>query len=60
VFSSRYLCVQGVQSLIPQCPVPVEPFIDLRERLGTETVDPPLRVLPNVDQACFPQDSQVA
>jgi hypothetical protein len=51
--------VQGVQPLFPQGPVLVQPFIDLSERLGAKTVDPPLRLLANVDESRLPQHSQM-
>jgi hypothetical protein len=59
VFPSGYLGVQGVQPLLPQGPVPAQPVIDLGERLGTKTVDPPLRLLADLDQPCLPQHPQV-
>jgi hypothetical protein len=58
-FSAGYLGVQGVQPLFPQGPVLVQPFIDLSERLGAKTVDPPLRLLANVDESRLPQHSQM-
>src|ERR1700735_3145815 len=45
VFAPGHLGVQGVHPLLPQGPVPPQPFIALGERLGAKTVDPPLRLL---------------
>ena len=58
-FPAGYLGVQGVQPLLPQGPVPAQPFIDLGERLGAKTVDPPLRLLAGLDQPRLPQHPQV-
>ena len=52
--------MQGVQPLLPHGPVPGQPFIDLGEWLGPETIDPPLRFLANLDEPSFPQHSQVS
>jgi hypothetical protein len=51
--------VQGIKSLLPQGPVLGQPFIDLGQRFGAKTVDPPLRVLADVDQPRLSQDPQV-
>src|SRR5262249_54546123 len=59
-FSPGYLGVQGVQPLFPQGPVAAQPFIDLGERLRAEAVDPPLRLLADLDQSSFPQHPQVS
>ncbi len=59
MFPPGHLGVQGIQSLFPQGPVPVQPFIDLGERLEAETVDPPLRLLAHLDQPRLAQYSQV-
>src|SRR5690349_21767120 len=58
-FASGYLGVQGVQPLPPQGPVSSQPVIDLSERLGAKTVDPPLRLLVDLDQSRLPQHAQV-
>jgi len=42
--------VQGVKPVLPQGPVAAQPVIDLGQRLGAQTVDPPLRLLADVDQ----------
>ena len=47
-------------TLLRQRPVRAKPLIDFCERCGAKTVDPPLRLLPGIDQPCFPQHSQVA
>jgi hypothetical protein len=51
--------VQGIQPLLPQGPVPVQPFLDLGERLGAKTADPPLRLLADLDEPGLPQHPQV-
>lgn len=51
---------KGVQPLLPQGPVRVQPFIDLGEWLGTKTVNPPLRLLANLNQPDLAQDPQVS
>jgi hypothetical protein len=43
--------VQGIQPLLPQGPVPAQPFVDLAERLKAKAVDPPLRLLADLDQS---------
>src|ERR1035438_8182956 len=58
-FPPGHLGGQGIQPLLPQGPVPAQPFIDLGERLGTETVDPPLRLLADLDKPRLPQNPQV-
>jgi hypothetical protein len=52
-FPPGYLGVQGVQPLFPKDPVSAQPLVDLGERLRAEAVDPPLRVLANLDQPCL-------
>src|SRR6266496_6113437 len=52
-FPPDYLGVQGVQSQLPQGPVPAQPFIDLGERLEAEAIDPPLRFLADLDEPCL-------
>jgi integrase len=51
--------VQGIQPLLPQGPVPAQPFIDLGERLGAKTADPPLRLLAGLDEPRLTQYPQV-
>src|SRR5215469_7351197 len=58
-FSPGDLGVQGIQPLLPQGPVPAQPSIDLGERLGAKTVDPPLRLLADLDKPRLPQHPQV-
>jgi hypothetical protein len=53
-FLPGHLGVQGIQPLLPQGPIPAQPFINLGERLGAEAVDPPLRLLADLDQPRLP------
>jgi hypothetical protein len=57
-FAPVHLGVQGKQPLLPQGPVPAQPFIDLGERLKAKTVDPPLRLLADLDKPRLPQHPQ--
>ena len=57
--SPGHLGVQGIQPLLPQGPVPAQPVIDLGEWLGAKAVDPPLRLLADLDQPRLPQHPQV-
>jgi hypothetical protein len=59
VFPPGHLGVQGIKPLLPQGPVPAQSFIDLGERLGAKTVDPPLRPLADLDKPGLPQHPQV-
>jgi hypothetical protein len=59
VFSSRDLGVQGTQPLLPQGPVPTQPFIELGKCLRAQAVDAPLRLLADLDQPRLPQHPQV-
>ena len=54
-----HLGVQGIQPVLPQGPVLAQPFIDLGERLGAKTVNPPLRLLADLDQPRLPQHPQM-
>jgi hypothetical protein len=58
--SAVHLGTQGIQPLPPQGPVPAQPFIDLGEWIEAKTVDPPLRLLADLDQPRFPQHPQLA
>ena len=51
--------MQGIQPLLPQGPVPAQPFIDVGQRLGAKSVDPPLRLLANLDEPRLPQHPQM-
>jgi hypothetical protein len=42
--------VPGIEPLLPQGPVPAQPFIDLGERLGAKNADPPLRLLADLER----------
>src|SRR5258708_25442448 len=59
-FSSGYLGAQGAKPLLPQNPIPAQPFIDLGQRLRAKTVDSPLRVLANLDKPRLPQHPEMA
>jgi hypothetical protein len=43
----------------PQLAVRGEPFVELRERLGTDAIQAPLRVSPRLNQARVPQHAKV-
>jgi len=49
--------MQGIQPLPPQRPIPLQPLVDLGERLGAKTVDPALRLLAKLDQPRLPRTS---
>jgi hypothetical protein len=51
--------MQGIEALFPLHQVPIEPVIDLGERLRAETVDPPLCVLADLDESRFSQYAKV-
>jgi len=51
--------MQGIQPVPRQGPVPAQPFIDLGERLKAQTVNPPLRLLADLDKPRLPQHPQV-
>jgi hypothetical protein len=53
------LGVQGIEPLFPPGPVPAQPLVDLGQRLGAEAVDPPLRLLADLDQSRLAQHPQV-
>jgi len=57
--SPGHLGVQGIEPLLPQGPVPAQPFIDLGERLRAEAVDPPLGFPADLDEPGLPQHPQV-
>ena len=56
---SGYLGVQGVEPLLPQCAVSLEPFVEFGQGLRPEAVDPPLGLLTNLDQPRLPQYPQM-
>jgi hypothetical protein len=58
-FSTGHLGVQGIEPLLPQAPIPVEPFIDFCEGFRAKGVDPPLSLLANLDKARLPQHTEV-
>jgi hypothetical protein len=55
VLAPGYLGVERTQSLLPETPIPSQPFIDLGERIGSKTVDPPLGVLMDLDESGLPK-----
>src|SRR5690606_17350738 len=50
---------EGVQAACPHRPVRREPRVDLGERLGTQPVQPALRVAPDLDQPHLAEHPQV-
>jgi len=58
-FSTGDLGIECIQALLPQAPVRAQPLVDLGERLGVKTVDPPLCLLADVHKPCLPQHSEV-
>ena len=52
--------MQGVEPLLPQDAVLLEPGADLGEWLWSKRVDPPLRVLAYVDEPGLAQHAQVS
>jgi predicted dehydrogenase len=58
-FSASNFGVQSVQTLLPQCPVRIEPGVQFRERLGPQPVNPPLSLVLDLDQAGLSQHAQV-
>ena len=53
------LGVQGVEAVLPQRPIGLEPLVDLDERLGPQAVDAPLRVLLDRHETGLAQHPQV-
>ena len=50
---------EGVEPAFPEPPVGLKPLIYLDERFGMQTIEAPLRVVTDLDQASFAQDPKV-
>jgi hypothetical protein len=50
---------EPVEVIRPELPVRSEPFVELRERFGTDPVQPPLRIRAHFDQPGILQDAKV-
>ena len=59
LLSSCDLGVQGIEPVLPERAVVLQPLVDLDERLRAQAVDPPLRLLTYVDEPGLPQHPQV-